>query len=180
MATHYLTLPLSQDERKLLKAGDLVYLSGTLFTARDQAHKRLIESLKKNEILPIDLQSATIYYTGPTPTAPGKISGSVGPTTSYRMDPYAITLMEQGQHTTIGKGERSDAYQEMLLKTNSIYFCAIGGVGALLSKNILEMKTYSYPDLHTEAIHRLEVKDFMVFVGYDTYGNSIFDKPKKK
>lgn len=180
MATHSFTLPLTLQERESLQAGDLVYLTGTLYTARDQAHKKMVTSLVQKEKLPINLRTATIYYTGPTPTPPGKISGSIGPTSSYRMDPYAITLMENGQHTTIGKGERSQEFIETLVKTKSIYFCAIGGVGALLSKHVLQVEVFAYPKLLTEAIHKIEVKDFLVFVGYDTRGNSIFPKQKKK
>jgi len=179
MATYYLTLPLSKDIRKSLHAGDICYLSGTLYTARDAAHKRLCRSMELNEALPVELANTTIYYAGPTPTPPNQVSGAIGPTSSYRMDPYAITLMCHGQRVTIGKGERSEAFREHLKQTSSIYFTAVGGLGALLSTHVLRSEVVAYPDLGAEAIHLLEVKEFPVLVGYDTFGNSIFKSEQK-
>lgn len=179
MATYNLTLPLTKEDRQKLHAGDICYLSGILYTARDAAHKRLCSAMEANEVLPIDLTKTTIYYTGPTPTPLNQISGAIGPTSSYRMDPYAITLMRHGQRVTIGKGERSESFKEALKQTSSIYFTAVGGLGALLSKQIIKSEVIAYPDLGAEAIHRLEVLDFPVLVGYDTYGNSIFRSEQK-
>lgn len=179
MATHYLTLPLSKETRKNLRAGDICYLSGTLHTARDAAHKRLCSAMALDETLPLDLINTTIYYAGPTPTPPNQTSGAIGPTSSYRMDPYAITLMRHGQRVTIGKGERSEAFKEALKQTTSIYFTAVGGLGALLSTHVLKSEVIAYADLGAEAIHRLEIQDFPVLVGYDTYGNSIFISEQK-
>lgn len=176
----YMTVPFSKEEAAELKSGDYVYLSGTIYTARDAAHKRMYETLEKNEKLPFDIENAMIYYMGPSPAREGRPIGSAGPTTSSRMDKYAPALLNLGQRGMIGKGKRSDAVKEALVQNKAVYFAAVGGAGALLSKSILESEVIAYDDLGTEAIRKLKVKDFPVIVVIDTEGNNLYETAIKE
>ena len=167
-------LPLTKDIAGDLRAGEYVLLSGTLYTARDAAHKRLVEALEKGEALPFPPEGATIYYTGPTPAPPGSVIGSAGPTTAYRMDPYVEPLLKAGILGMIGKGARKGDVPELIKKYQAVYFAAPGGCGALLGKCIKECEIIAYPDLGTEAVRKLKVEDFPVFVAQDSFGNSIY------
>lgn len=167
--------PLTKDTARTLQAGDYVYLSGTIYSARDAAHKRLTESLAKGETLPLPLENEIIYYLGPTPARPGQVIGSAGPTTSSRMDKYAPELLNLGQTGMIGKGRRSDAVIVSMKKNSAVYFAAVGGAGALLSKCIKKAEVIAYEDLGAEAIYKLEVEDFPVIVVIDCEGNNLYD-----
>ena len=167
-------LPLTREIAGDLRAGEYVLLSGTIYTARDAAHKRLVEALEKGEALPFPPEGATIYYTGPTPAPPGAVIGSAGPTTAYRMDPYVEPLLKAGVLGMIGKGARKGDVPELIKKSKAVYFAAPGGCGALLGKSIKECEIIAYPDLGTEAVRRLRVEDFPVFVAQDSFGNSIY------
>ena len=169
-------LPLSLEDIKSLRAGDKVELTGVIYTGRDAAHKRLVELLEKNEKLPIDVNGGAIYYVGPTPAKPGRAIGSAGPTSSYRMDPYAEPLLKEGLKVMIGKGPRSDEYKEVLKKYNAIYLSAIGGAAASISEAIKKCDLICYEDLGAEAIYRLEVDGFFGIVTYDTLGNDLFEE----
>jgi fumarate hydratase subunit beta len=172
--------PFSKSSIKDLKAGDEVLLSGVIFTARDQAHKRLDELIKKGRRLPVDLKGACVYYAGPTPARRGMAIGSCGPTTSSRMDEFTPRLIECGLVGMIGKGERSPAVKKAIKKHGAIYFLATGGLGALLSTKVKRAKVVAYSDLGPEAIHRLEVEDFPLIVGIDPKGRDIYGKAKWK
>jgi len=161
---------------KEVHAGDCVSLSGTVYTARDAAHKRICESVSKGEPLPFDLKGACIYYAGPTATPPGMVIGSVGPTTSSRMDKFTPTLLDLGLSAIIGKGDRNDAVVESLYKNGALYFCAVGGAGAYIADCIKSCDVIAYPELGCESVKRLEVQNFMVFCAIDTYKKSIFDR----
>ena len=167
-------LPLTPDTVKNLKAGEFALLSGTLYTARDAAHKRLCEAIERGDDLPFPVEGATIYYTGPTPAPPGRVIGSAGPTTAYRMDPYVEPLLKCGLLGMIGKGARKGEVPELIKRYGAVYFAAFGGCGALLGKCIKECEIIAYPDLGTEAIRKLTVEDFPVFVAQDSFGNSIY------
>lgn len=167
-------LPLTREIAGDLRAGEYVLLSGTIYTARDAAHKRLVEALEKGESLPFPPEGATIYYTGPTPAPPGAVIGSAGPTTAYRMDPYVEPLLKAGVLGMIGKGARKGDVPELIKKYKAVYFAAPGGCGALLGKSIKECEIIAYPDLGTEAVRKLKVEDFPVFVAQDSFGNSIY------
>ena len=169
-----LTLPLTKDMVKNLKAGDSVQLTGTIYTARDAAHKRLVELIEKNEPLPFELADSVIYYVGPTPTKPGTVIGSAGPTTSYRMDDYSPILLDLGSTGMIGKGPRSEGVVESMKKNKAIYFAAVGGAAALLSEHIKEAEVIAFDDLGPEAIHRLYIEDFPVIVATDSEGNTLY------
>jgi fumarate hydratase subunit beta len=169
-------LPLAKENIKFLKVGDEVLLSGVIYTARDAAHKRLDDLLKKGRSLPIELKTACIYYAGPTPARPGMAIGSCGPTTSSRMDVFTPRLMARGLIGMIGKGPRSEEVRKAIKKDGGVYFLATGGIGALLSEKVLSSKVIAYADLGTEAIHRLEIKDFPVIVGIDPKGRDIYAK----
>jgi len=171
-------LPLTEETIAGLRAGDHVTLTGVIYTARDAAHKRMIEALDRGEPLPIDIKGAVIYYVGPTPERPGRVIGAAGPTTSMRLNPYTPRLMEQGLKATIGKGGRSDEVKEALKKYRGVYFIAVGGTGALLSKRIRKADVVAYEDLGTEAIRRLEVESFPVIVANDMYGNDLLELGK--
>jgi len=171
-----LDAPLTEEVRCNLKAGDRVIINGTIYTARDMAHKRLAEAIKKEGKLPFDLRDQIIYYTGPTPAREWEIIGSCGPTTSSRMDKYTPTLLNAGLGGVIGKGQRSADVINALRKYKSIYFAAIGGAGALLATKVKSAKLVAYEDLGCEAIRRLEVIDFPVIVVVDTYGGSIYGR----
>lgn len=164
------TCPMTQTIATQLQAGDVVQLSGTVYSARDAAHKRMCEALKNGEELPFSLKGAVIYYMGPSPALPGGIIGAAGPTTSYRMDAYAPLLMEHGLLGMIGKGSRDTAVLESIQRHGGIYFAATGGAGALLSRCIIRAEVIAYPDLGAEAVRRLEIKDFPAVVVNDCHG----------
>lgn len=170
-----ITTPLTKEKIKELKAGDYIYISGTIYTARDAAHKRMYESMKKGESLPISLEDTIIYYLGPSPARPGKVIGSAGPTTSSRMDKYTPAMLEAGLKGMIGKGKRSLEVIESIKKQGAVYMAAIGGAGALLSKCIKESKVIAYEDLGTEAIRKLTVEDLPVVVVIDGEGNNLYE-----
>lgn len=170
-----ITLPLTKDKVKELKAGDSCLLSGVMYTARDAAHKRLFELIESGKDLPVDIKDITIYFVGPTPKKEGEPIGSAGPTTSYRMDAYSPTLIALGQTGMIGKGKRSIEVINAMKEHGAVYFGAIGGCGALLSKCIKKCEVVAYEDLGAEAIHRLEVEDFPVVVVIDSFGNNLYE-----
>jgi len=170
-----ITTPLTKETALSLRAGDTVLISGTIYTARDAAHKRLVALLDKGEPLPVELQDAIIYYVGPTPPKPGQVIGSAGPTTSYRMDAYAPRLIEQGLRGMIGKGKRSPEVIDSMKKNGAVYFGAIGGAGALIAKTIVSSELVCYEDLQAEAIRRLTVKDFPATVIIDSNGNNLYE-----
>ena len=169
------TTPLTREQARQLKSGDSVLLSGVIYTARDAAHKRLCELVEAGKELPLDVKDSVIYFVGPTPAKPGQAIGSAGPTTSYRMDAYSPTMIEQGQTGMIGKGKRSPEVIEDMKKHGAVYFGAIGGCGALLSKCIKKAEVIAYDDLGAEAIRRLEVEDFPVIVIIDAEGNNLYE-----
>jgi fumarate hydratase subunit beta len=174
-----ITVPLTEEDIAALKSGDSVLLSGTLYAARDAAHKRLVEALDRGEPLPFDIRGQTVYYLGPSPAPPGKIIGSAGPTTATRMDVYTPRLIAAGLKGMIGKGVRSKAVKEAIKKYKAVYFAAVGGTGALLSKTIIKSEVIAYPHLGPEAILRLEVKDFPATVINDIYGGDLYEEGKK-
>lgn len=171
----YITAPMTKETAATLSAGDYVYISGTIYTARDAAHKRLFETLKEGKELPIDLENNIIYYLGPTPSREGKVIGSAGPTTSSRMDKYAPTLLDMGQTGMIGKGKRSQEVINSMVKNQAVYFAAVGGAGALLSKCIKKAEVIAYEDLGTEAIRKLEVENLPVIVVIDSKGHNLYE-----
>ena len=170
-----ITLPLTKELAKTLKAGDRVLLSGTIYTSRDAGHKRMCEALARGEELPFDPTDATIYYVGPTPAKPGQVIGSAGPTTSGRMDAYAPTLMKVGIRGMIGKGARLDEVIEAMKENFGVYFGAIGGTGALLAKCIKSSELIAYEDLQSEALRKLYVEDMPLVVIIDCYGNNLYE-----
>ena len=176
----YITAPIQDEDVKGLKAGDYVYISGTIYTARDAAHKRMYESLQNGENLPIELNNNIIYYLGPTPAREGQVIGSAGPTTSSRMDKYAPSLLDKGLKGMIGKGRRSGEVIDSMKKNTDVYFAAIGGAGALLSKCIKESEVIAYDDLGTEAIRKLKVENFPVIVVIDSEGTNLYDTAAEK
>lgn len=171
MKTKKISLPLTDEIIAELKAGDSVLLSGVLFSARDTAHKRIIEALARGDAPPFDLRGATIYYLGPSPAKPGAIIGAAGPTTSGRMDGYTPRLLQAGLKGMIGKGFRAEEVRQAIAAHKSVYFAAIGGIGALISKCIKKAEVVAYPELGAEAVLRLEVEDFPAIVIIDAYGN---------
>jgi len=174
------TAPITREDARKLKSGDSVLLSGVIYTARDAAHKRLCELVAEGKELPIDIKDAVIYYVGPTPAKEGQAIGSAGPTTSYRMDAYSPTLIKLGETGMIGKGKRGVEVIEAMKEHGAVYFGAIGGCGALLSKCIKKAEVVAYPDLGAEAIRRLEVEDFPVVVIIDSEGNNLYEKGRKE
>ncbi len=166
-----ISLPISDEDIKTLRAGDAVLLSGKLLTGRDAAHKRIVEGLGR---LPFEIKGQTIYYVGPCPAKEGCVIGSCGPTTSYRMDPYAPTLMDNGLKAMIGKGMRGDAVIDAIVRNKCVYFAAIGGAGAMYSTLVKQAKVIAYDDLGTEAVRELVVENFPVIVAIDSLGNSIY------
>lgn len=168
-------IPLDPREIELLQSGDYVKLTGTIYTARDAAHKRMAEVLERGEELPIDMEGTIIYYMGPSPAREGRPIGSAGPTTASRMDKYAPKLLDLGMAGMIGKGKRTSEVREAIVRNGGIYFAAVGGAGALLSKRILSSEIVAYEDLGTEAIRKLEVKDFPVIVVIDSRGNNLYE-----
>lgn len=176
----YIKAPIQPEEIKDLKAGDYVYITGTIYTARDAAHKRLYEAMNNGEALPLDLNNNIIYYMGPSPAREGRPIGSAGPTTSSRMDKYAPQLMDNGLKGMIGKGRRSIEVKDAIVRNKAVYFAAVGGAGALLSKAIISSKVIAYDDLGTEAIRALEVENFPVIVVIDQQGNNLYDEVIKE
>ena len=171
----YIQTPINQKDIDNLKIGDSIYISGVIYVARDAAHKRMQEMLDKNEELPFEIKNSIIYYMGPSPAREGRPIGSAGPTTSGRMDKYAPALLDLGLKGMIGKGKRSKDVKEAIIRNKAIYFAAIGGAGALLSKAIIKAETIAFDDLGAEAILKLEVKDFPVIVVMDSCGNDIYE-----
>ena len=174
MAIWSIASPIEDKFRKKLCAGDSISLSGIIYTARDAAHKRLIEALKSGRPLPFDIKGQTIYYMGPTPARPGQVIGSCGPTTSGRMDAFTPALLAAGLGAMIGKGERSAEVKEAIKKRRTVYFVTYGGAGALLAKTVRKAEVVAYPELGAEAIMRLEVEDFPVIVANDMHGGDLF------
>ena len=167
--------PLTEEKAESLHAGDIVYITGIIYTGRDLAHKRLVDALEAGEKLPFDPMDSIIYYVGPSPTPPGKVIGSAGPTTSYRMDPYAPTLLKIGLRGMIGKGNRSKEVLDAMQKYKGVYFQSTGGAAALVAKSIVKAEVIAYDDLGPEAIRRLEVKDFPAIVVNDCHGGNLFE-----
>ena len=178
--TKKIVTPLTREAVRTLKAGDSCLITGTIYTARDAAHKRLCELLDKGEPLPVDMENAIIYFVGPTPSKPGQAIGSAGPTTSYRMDAYSPALIAAGQTGMIGKGKRGPEVVSAMKEHGAVYFGAIGGCGALLSKCIKKAEIVAYEDLGAEAIRRLEVVDFPVVVIIDAEGNNLYETGRRE
>ena len=174
MATIQISTPLTEDVARGLKAGDSVLITGIIYTARDAAHKRLLESLEKGEKPPVDFKGQIIYYAGPAPAPPGKPIGSVGPTTSYRMDSFAPKIIEIGLRGMIGKGPRGEEVVNAMKKYGAVYFAAVGGAGALLAKCVKEARIVAYEDLGAEAIRELTVEKFPAIVAIDSEGNNLY------
>lgn len=172
---HVVKVPLDAKEAAGLRSGDYIYLTGTIYTARDAAHKRMYESLKKGEHLPIDMRDNVLYYMGPSPARDGCPIGSAGPTTASRMDSYTPELLDLGLKGMIGKGKRTEEVRQAVMRNGAVYFAAVGGAGALLSKSITASEIIAYEDLGTEAIRKLEVKDFPVIVVIDAEGNNLYE-----
>ena len=170
-----LKVPASREELRELRAGDYVYLTGTIYTARDAAHQRLYESLTRGESIPLPLDGTILYYLGPTPAREGQAIGSAGPTTSGRMDKYTPLLLKKGLCGMIGKGKRTEEVRKAIMEQGAVYFAAVGGAGALLSKCIRKSEVIAYPDLGTEAIRRLTVERLPVIVIMDSRGNNLYE-----
>lgn len=176
----HITTPITKEVTKTLKSGDYVYISGVIYTARDAAHKRMSETLAEGKELPFDIKNQIIYYMGPSPAREGRPIGSAGPTTASRMDKYAPTLLDLGLGAMIGKGKRTQAVKDAIVRNDAVYFAAVGGAGALLSKCIKKAEVIAYDDLGTEAIRRLEVEDFPVIVVIDCEGNNLYETAIKE
>jgi fumarate hydratase subunit beta len=177
---YHIRLPLTEEDVKRLKAGDTVYLSGSVLTARDAAHRRMTEALARGEALPVDIAGQVIYYGGPTPAKPGAVVGSAGPTTSERMDGFTIPLLRAGLRGGIGKGGRGPEVAEALCQHRAVYFIAVGGAGALLSKHIKAVEVVAYEDLGTEAMRRMEIEEFPVVVCNDIHGGDLLRDGKAR
>lgn len=171
----HVTAPINKETAKELRAGDYVYLTGTIYTARDAAHKRMYEALEEGEALPLEMKDNVIYYMGPSPAREGRPIGSAGPTTASRMDKYAPALLDLGLTGMIGKGKRSDEVKEAIVRNGAVYFAAVGGAGALLAGSIKASEVIAYDDLGTEAIRRLEVENFPVIVVIDSTGQNLYE-----
>lgn len=176
----HLQTPLKCEDLEKLKTGDKVMISGRIYTARDAAHKRLVELLEQGKELPFDIEGAVVYYVGPAPAPPGRPIGSAGPTTSYRMDPYAPALMEAGMKGMIGKGPRSSEVIDSMIKNKAVYFAAIGGAAVVIADSIKESKIIAYEDLGAEAIREMRVENFPCIVANDTRGNDIYKEGVEK
>ncbi len=172
---YHMNAPFNKKELEKLKIGDSVYLTGTIYTARDAAHKRMQEALDRGDELPFSVKNNVIYYMGPSPAREGRPIGSAGPTTASRMDKYAPALLDLGMAAMVGKGRRSPEVKEAVIRNGAVYFAAIGGAGALLSKAITDSEVVAYEDLGTEAIRKLSVRDFPVIVVMDTQGNDLYE-----
>ena len=172
--------PITEEVTRELTAGDYVYITGTMYVARDAAHKRMIDALERGEELPIDIADSTIYYMGPSPAREGRPIGSAGPTTASRMDKYAPRLLDLGQKAMIGKGKRSKEVIDAIIRNHGVYFAAVGGAGALLSKCIIKSELVCYEDLGAEAILKIEVENFPVVVVIDSCGNNLYNKVLEK
>ena len=172
--------PITEEVSSSLKAGDYVYITGTIYVARDAAHKRMMEALERGEELPIEIKDSTIYYMGPSPAREGRPIGSAGPTTATRMDKYAPTLLDLGEKAMIGKGKRSKEVMEAIIRNKAVYFAAVGGAGALLSKCIKESEIVCYEDLGAEAIRKIQVEDFPAIVVADCEGNNLYETAIKE
>ena len=170
-----LSTPITVEDTAKLTAGDYVYLSGTIYTARDAAHKRMSDTLDAGESLPLEIEGKILYYLGPTPARPGKVIGSAGPTTASRMDKYAPRLLDMGQIGMIAKGKRTQPVIDAVVRNGAVYFASVGGAGALLSKCITSAEIVAYEDLGTEAIRKLEIKDLPVIVVIDSKGNNLYE-----
>lgn len=173
-AAHHMQTPLQEEKIEKLKAGDILYLSGTIYGARDAAHKRMVDGLKAGGKLPLDFKDITIFYVGPSPTPPGKKAGSIGPTTAARMDGMTEPLLKMGIKAMIGKGKRSEEIKRLCRKYRAVYLIAVGGIAAYLSSRVLKIEAIAYEDLGPEAVHLIQVKDFPLFVAYDIHGGDIF------
>ena len=171
-----ITLPIDNETIENLRSGDIVLLTGTLYTARDAAHKRLVAALEAGEPLPFPLENAAVYYVGPSPARPGRPIGAAGPTTAARMDPYAEVLIPAGLKVMIGKGQRSEQIKELIAKHKGLYLTATGGVAALIARAVKSCELIAYPDLGPQVVYSLEVEDFPEVVAYDCYGNDLFPK----
>ncbi len=180
MAEYTFTTPITQEQTRGLKSGDIVFLNGEIFTARDAAHKKLVDLIEAGEELPFDLKGSIIYFVGPTPPKPGEPIGSAGPTTSYRMDSYSPTMLKNGSLGMIGKGKRNQAVKDACKEYGGIYFGATGGAGALLGKKITAAEVIAYPELGPEAIRKITVKDFPVTVINDTFGNDLYQMGREQ
>ena len=176
----HITTPLTDEIISNLKSGDEVLISGTIYTARDAAHKKLIDSINSGESLPFDIKNTIIYYVGPSPKKPGDVIGSAGPTTSYRMDAYTPTLLDLGLKGMIGKGSRNKNVVESIKKNHAVYFAAIGGAGALISSTIKSSEVIAYEELGPEAVHKLTVEDFPAIVVLDSSGNDLYIIEREK
>lgn len=176
----HITVPYDRETADSLNAGDYVFLTGTIYTARDAAHKRMDDALNEGKALPVEMDGAVIYYMGPSPAREGRPIGSAGPTTATRMDRYAPRLLDLGLSGMIGKGRRQPAVKEAIVRNHAVYFAAVGGAGALLSQRIISSEVVAYDDLGTEAIRRLEVKDFPVIVVIDAKGNDLYETSASK
>lgn len=176
----YITTPITEEVTQNLTSGDYVYITGTIYVARDAAHKRMIEGLDNGEELPIDIKDSTIYYMGPSPARKNRPIGSAGPTTASRMDKYAPILLDLGEKAMIGKGKRTKEVIEAIIRNKAVYFAAIGGAGALLSKCITKSEVICYEDLGAEAILKIEVKNFPVIVVIDKEGNNLYETAIKQ
>ncbi len=175
-----ITLPLTDEVLRELRAGDNLLLSGVIYVARDAAHKRMVEALDYGQPLPFDISGATVYYMGPTPARPGRVIGSAGPTTSGRMDAYAPRLMAEGLKGMIGKGLRSQAVKDAMVKYRAVYLGAIGGAGAIISRSIKKSEVVAYEELGAEAVRCLEVEDFPVTVVNDIHGGDLYEEGKAR
>lgn len=171
----HITTPITEEITADLHSGDYVYITGTIYVARDAAHKRMIEALERGEELPIDIKDAVIYYMGPSPAREGRPIGSAGPTTASRMDKYAPTLLDLGEKAMIGKGKRTKEVIDAIIRNKAVYFAAVGGAGALLSKCITKSEIVCYEDLGAEAIRKIEVENFPVIVVIDRDGNNLYE-----
>ena len=176
----HMRVPFTRQEAATLKSGDYVYLTGTIYTARDAAHKRMDEALDRGESLPFDIEGSIIYYMGPSPAREGRAIGSAGPTTASRMDKYTPRLLDLGMGAMIGKGKRSKAAMDAIVRNGAVYFAAVGGAGAILSKCILSSEIVAYEDLGTEAVRRLAIQDFPVVVVMDALGNNLYETAVKE
>ncbi len=180
MAEYTFTTPITEEQTRKLQAGDIVYLNGEIFTARDAAHKKLVDLIEAGEELPFDLEGSIIYFVGPTPPKPGEPIGSAGPTTSYRMDSYSPTMLKNGSKGMIGKGKRNQDVKDACKEYGGIYFGATGGAGALLGKKITAAEVIAYPELGPEAVRKITVKDFPVTVINDTHGADLYQMGREE